>query len=247
MTVSSTAPCLRILAAGLLLAAAPAWGGEEGAYCPNAQSPRELDRGARPSPYELTSQSSIVGRVEPGSIVYLPRVGGETVTLYRCGQHYHRPIENLQGCPGEKATTGGEDEAAEAAEAAGPPPPGTWVEIHTVYAANQNAPAGCDPETLSCCTDPPFLVRAFNATVTPRGEPGPIVPPDGRPLAEWSGSTTGAEDEENECKPAALWSFRLGCGFTVSQAQLGQFRHADPARPVQRGTRLSRDLTLVSP
>jgi hypothetical protein len=33
----------------------------------------------------------------------------------------------------------------------------------------------------------------------------------------------------------------------VSEAQVRQFHHADPARPVQAGDRVSRDLTLVGP
>ena len=227
--------------AALLIAAAPAWGGAEGTYCPNAQSPRNVDRRDRPSPYQLTSRTSFVGVVGPASAEYLPRPGGPPQTLYRCGQHYHFPIETPQGCKGEAAAGG----HSAAGEAGAPPPPGSRVEIHTVYAANETAPPNCDPETLDCCTDPPFLVRAFSATVTARGEEGPIVTPVGRPLAEWSGSTTGAGDEK--CKPAAMWSFRLGCRFTVTEAQLKQFKHADPARPVQEGDRLSRDLTLVRP
>jgi hypothetical protein len=230
---------------GLLIAAAPGWAGGEDSYCPNAQSPRNVDPGARPSPYQLRGQTSIVGRVAADSIEYLPRVGGPPQTLYRCGQHYHFPIETPQGCGG-KAAAGGHSAAGEAGAAhADPPPPRSWVEIHTVYAANQVAPANCDPETLACCIDPPFLVRAFGAKVTAGGRPEPIVPPAGRPLAEWSGSTTGAGSEA--CKPAALWSFHLGCRFTVSEAQLKEFNHRDPARPEQTGDKLSRDLTLVGP
>lgn len=228
------------LGASLLIAAAPAWAGDGDSYCPNAQSPRNVDPDASPSPYQLTGQTSFVGVVGPASAEYLPRPGGPPQTLYRCGQHYHFPIETPQGCNGEAAG----DPSSVAAEGAAPPP-GSWAEIHTVYAANETAPPNCDPETLACCTDPPFLVRAFSATVTAGGEPGPIVPPAGRPLAEWSGSTTGAGSET--CKPAALWSFRLGCDFPVSEAQLKEFKHADPARPIQEGDRLSRDLTLVQP
>jgi hypothetical protein len=219
----------------LLLAAACVSVAPEGAYCPNAQSPRDLDPEARPSLYQLAAETSFVEGAGAESAVYLPRPGGEPRTLHRCGQHYHLPIENPQGCEGE---AGGQE---------APPPPGSRIEVHTVYAANRVPPPGCDPETLECCTEPPFLVRGFSATVTAGGEAGPIVVPAGRPLAEWSGSTTGAEAEPGECKPAALWSFRLGCGFTVSEAQVRQFHHADPARPVQSGDRVSRDLTLVGP
>jgi len=232
---------LTTCAAVVLLAAAAA-GADQAPACANGQSPRNVDRRADPSPYQLTGHTSFIGRTEPGSLVYLPRPGGEPQTLYRCGQHYHFPIETPQGCRGETP----EASTKAASTKAAPPPPGSRIEIHTVYAANRAAPPGCDPETLGCCTDPPFLVRAFSATVSERGE-GPIEPPAGRPLAEWSGSTTGPESAPGECKPPALWSLRLGCGFTVGTAQLEQFKHADPARPVQHGERLSRDLTLVRP
>ena len=236
------------LSAGLLIATAAACAGADDGYCPNAQSPRNVDPDAHPSPYQLTGPTSFVGLVADGSAVYLPRPGGPPQTLHRCGQHYHFPIENPEGCDGEMAA-GDQAAAAGAAGAAhpDPPPPGSRVEIHTVYAANETAPPGCDPETLGCCTDPPFLVLAFSATVKP-GDDGPaIVTPPGFPRAEWSGSTTGKEAKPGECKPAAMWSVRLGCDFTVTTAQLRQFKHADPARPVQEGDRLSRDLTLVKP
>lgn len=200
--------------------------------CPNPQSPRNIDRQASPSPYDRTLDRSIVTQKDPDSLVYQPvETDGPGQTLYRCGQHYHFPIENPQGCPGE---------ITEASEVK----PGEWVEIHTVYAAKVRREE-CDPESLGCCEEGPFVVRAFNAKVTAGGSKEPIPPPTGRPLAEWSGSTTGKESEPNECKPAAAWSFRLGCDFTVSEAQLSLFKGPHAARPVQTGSRVSRDLTLV--
>jgi hypothetical protein len=219
-----------------ILLAAPASVAEDARFCPNGQSPRDLTPQADPSPYELAGDDSFLTRADDETAVYAPRAGGPPVTLHRCGQHYHHPVENVQGCRGEAS---GDDDATE------PGAVGTRIEIHTVYAANREHPEGCDPETLDCCTDGPFLVRGFAAEVTERGGDGPISPPEGRPLAEWSGSTTGAEVEPDECKPAATWSFRLGCGFTVSKAQVDRFRHPDPARPLQQGDRLSRDLTKV--
>jgi hypothetical protein len=99
------------------------------------------------------------------------------------------------------------------------------------------------PESLDCCKGT-VLVRAFAARVTAGGSPTVIVPPSGRPLAEWSGSATG-DSPGGECKSAAQWSFHLGCNFTVSQVQLASFAHADPARPIPPPARLSDDLTLV--
>ncbi|MFL6234827.1 MAG: hypothetical protein ACJ76N_16960 [Thermoanaerobaculia bacterium] len=211
----------------------------EGPTCPNPQSPRNVDSRSRPSPYFLTSNNSIVRDATPESLVYLPRSGGPGQKLLRCGQHYHYPSENRQGCPRESASQKG----AVSGEPA-PVKPGDWIEVHTVYAAKVKS-GGCDPETLECCEEGPFLVRAFQAKVTRDGRGGAIVPPPGRPLAEWSGSTTGREKEPGECKPAALWSFRLGCDFRVSEKQVKEFHHHDPARPLQPADRVSRDLTLV--
>ena len=75
----------------------------------------------------------------------------------------------------------------------------------------------------------------------------PIEPPSGGPLAEWTGSTTGPNETPGQCKPEAQWSFRLGCGFTLSAGQLSGFDHAHAARGLQAGYRASQDLTLVNP
>ncbi|HET9210260.1 MAG TPA: hypothetical protein VFR03_07670 [Thermoanaerobaculia bacterium] len=222
-----------LAAFGVSLAAA------EGPTCPSPQSPRNVNPRSRPSPYFLTSNNSIVSDATPESLVYLPRSGGPGQKLLRCGQHYHYPIENPQGCPRDVVSS----KSAVSAEA-GPVKPGDWIEIHTVYAAKVRS-GNCDPETLDCCEEGPFLVWAFEAKVTKDGRGGPIVPPSGRPLAEWTGSTTGREDKPGECKPEALWSFRLGCDFRVSEAQVRAFHHHDPARPLQPADRVSRDLTLV--
>jgi len=222
-------------ALGLLLAAPPPSATPEGPTCSNPQSPRNVAPRPWPGPYNGKSPTSIVSRAALASLVYTPRAGGAPQTLRLCGQHYHVPIETPQGCSSTPAR----------ASRDGKPRPGDWVEIHTVYAARLN-PGPCNPETLDCCQEGPFVVRAFEARVTAGGGQGLIVPPPGRPLAEWTGSTTG-KSTPGECKPEAQWSFRLGCGFTVSQAQLAAFDHADPARPVQPPNRLSKDLTLVVP
>lgn len=226
---------LALVAAALAL---PAAAEKPAPTCANPQSPRVIDPKAIPSPYDARSRKSIVSHPTAESLVYTPRAGGRPQTLHRCGQHYHFPIENQQGCKGVPAPR--------LDGKTGKPGPGQWIEVHTVYAAKART-GGCDPETLDCCLEAPFVVRSFEAKVIPLGLIGPIVPPPGRPLAEWSGSTTGREDKPGECKPAAQWSFRLGCGFTVSVGQLSRFHHFDPARPLQTGDRISRDLTLVEP
>jgi hypothetical protein len=229
---------LVLLAVTLTVSGAPL--AAEGPTCSNPQSPRNVDPKSHPPPYFLSSNNSIVSDATPESLVYLPRSGGPAQKLLRCGQHYHFPIENHQGCQGETASHKGA-----ASTEAGPVKPGDWIEIHTVYAAKVKS-KDCDPETLDCCEEGPFLVRAFEAKVTQDGHGGAIVPPSGRPLAEWTGSTTGRENQPGECKPEALWSFRLGCDFRVSEEQLKEFHHYDPARPLQPADRLSRDLTLVT-
>jgi hypothetical protein len=147
--------------------------------------------------------------------------------------------ENTQGCPGEVRRS-------EKAGAVVKPEPGDRVEIHTVYASKVRA-GNCDPVTLECCEEGPFVVLAWSARVIPDRREIPIVPPTGRPLAEWSGSTTNEDQSPNECKPSAQWSFRLGCDFVVSEIQLAALKHPDPARPLQACNRLSRDLTHVVP
>lgn len=230
---------LRRLAVVFTLLAAAPLALASGPVCDHGQSPRNVDPGADPSPYQLAGEDSFLARADAETAVYLRRAGGPPQTLHRCGQHYHFPLENPQGCRGETPTTD-----YDAAAPDGAPPPGSWVEVHTVYAANEEHPPGCDPESLACCTEAPFLVRAFSATVTRQGDDRPIVPPTGLPLAEWTGSTTG-RSTPGECKPEAMWSFHLGCRFSVSTAQLERFAHPDPARPVQEGERVSRDLTLI--
>lgn len=217
----------------LLILAVSAQGSDNATTCSIPQSPRRIDRATRPSPFDGgVSHNSIVKVLTPESIEYAPRAGGPAQTLQRCGQHYHLPIETPQGC---------KDEVTPSPEAKA----GSRVEVHTVYAFKVRTD-GCDPETLGCCEAGPFLVRAFSARVTATGPDEPIVPPPGYPLAEWSGSTTNADKEPGECKPAAQWSFRLGCDFVVSEAQLRRFKHADPARAVQEAPRVSKDLTLVT-
>jgi hypothetical protein len=229
---------LKALGAVVVLSALAVPVAAQAPACSIPQSPRNISKGS-PSPYNGTYRTSIVELTkDPDVLVYKPRAGVTSHTLYRCGQHYHFPIETPQGCSGEIPPKG---------QAGAKPKPGQWVEVHTVYAANKEHPDICDPETLNCCTKPPFLVRAFSAKVTAGGLPGPIPPPTGRPLAEWSGSTTGADSVPPACKPAAEWSFRLSCDFTVSEGQLSLFRLVDPARPVQPANRLSRDLTQVLP
>jgi len=201
------------------------------------QSPRNLDRASQPPPLYGTSDKSIVGRVAPDTIEYIRRPGDSPQILRRCSQHYHYPIEDPQGCPGELPPT---------ATPGTLPPAGQWVEIHTAYAARV-AEVCVDPEGTDCCLEQPVVVRGFSAKVTEEGGDGPIVEPSGWPLFEWSGSTTGPDKVTNECKGPALWSFRLSCDLTVSVAQLRRFTRAEKARDLQTGDRLSRDLRLVKP
>jgi hypothetical protein len=93
------------------------------------------------------------------------------------------------------------------------------------------------------------VVVGYHAMVT--GDPtGPPVPEHfGPPAAEWSGSATNADEPPPpappECKVAAFWSFALGCDFKVSLSQLAGLNPPDGTRDLQRGNRLSRDLTHI--
>ncbi|HVT15298.1 MAG TPA: hypothetical protein VHQ90_03825 [Thermoanaerobaculia bacterium] len=225
----------------LLLAAMAARGARPLLVCSPAgsppQSPRNVDPG-QSSLYNGRSSTSIVSKIPSrDSIVYRSRPEGPELTLLRCDQHYHFPIETPQGCPADRAAGG------KPVPAARPTQPGDWIEVHTVYAAVVSR-KDCLDENLKCCLVGPFVVRGFSAKVTSGGNVPPIIPPIGRPLAEWSGSNTGPDQDPKICKPLAVqWSFQLGCGFEVPLKELPGKPHG--ARPVQSGDLVSKDLTLV--
>ena len=181
--------------------------------CGQCQSPRDVRQG------------------QPGSVSIVERVStdqkqvwirGRQAPLVFCGQHYHAPVENVQGCTGETTLI-----SAPPPDGSGrAPDPGQWIEVHTVYAPAVR-PDCQDWQSLDCCVgvsaQDPALVRGFSATVvagragrpapgrpTTPGQPILIPTPDRGPLAEWFGSNTGPDDKPGECKPVpALWSFRL--------------------------------------
>jgi hypothetical protein len=225
----------------LLVLGALATRGAAAPPCAVPQSPRDVNPNAKPSPYNGTSTSSVVVSVSPteDSLQFRPRNGGAVQTLVRCGQHYHVPVETVQGCAGEieVITPPGKT-----------PGPGQWIEVHTVYAPRVTKPCE-NPEGLGCCEGQPVLVRGFSAKVVHGVGNGPILTPAGRPLAEWSGSNTGPDAKPGDCKPvAAAWSFRLTCNAPgITEAQLDQSfpRGAQGARAVQGGPRVSKDLILV--
>jgi hypothetical protein len=162
-------------------------------------------------------------------------------TLHICDQHYHVPVENLQGCMDEKVGKPPDH---------GAPPVGQWIEFHTVYALVVDSAAGCaegPDRDLACCRTPPFVVRAFSAKVAaPQPSAPPVIQPDKGLLAEWIGSNTSPDKDPGGCKPLpAQWSFRFGCEFTVSQSSLEHGMHAHGAREVQPPKRGSPDLTIV--
>ena len=231
---------LRILASVLLGLAIRVYA-QQPASCDVPQSPRNVntdkDKGVE---YNFVSTNSLITEAkEPETI----RFRGQL--LFRCDQHYHVPVENTQGIPKEREGKPPEE---------GPPPAGQWIEVHTVYAAGVSDEDKCRDRLdhdLKCCVKPPFVVRGFSATVTSDGQPShkPIVPPQGTLFAEWSGSNTGPDkDEEKGCKPiAAQWSFLMGDKFTVTQGQLEVFHEAHGSRQVQSCNLISNDLTLVGP
>ena len=231
--------------------------------CSPCQSPRDIKpaRSTHPHP------QSIVERVSADQKQVWIR--GRQAPLVFCGQHYHAPVENVQGC-------GNEDALISAPPPAGSgraPDPRQWIEVHTVYAPGVKP--NCQAwQSLDCCdgvsAQDPALVRAFSARVeaSRRGTPAPgliLIPtPSQGPLVEWSGSNTGPDssDKPGECKPTpALWSFRLtNCAspFSVTQAALdesfGCHQQAGAksgkcgwqgARELQAGPRASNDLRYI--
>ncbi|HKD82537.1 MAG TPA: hypothetical protein VKH81_22800 [Candidatus Angelobacter sp.] len=209
------------------------------------QSPRNVlyqpPIGAPPAPgldYNYKSTAPVVTfGADPTTVNYQGRV------LHVCDQHYHVPVENVQGCTNEKQGVPPPHGT--------PPPVGQWIEVHTVYAAEvDNSPecAGAPDRNLACCKKPPFVVRGFSARVAqPSGSSAPPIPqPATGLLVEWSGSNTSPDDNTG-CKPLpAQWSFRLGCQFEVRQNLLDPHRfEAHGARPVQPPNRVSPDMTLV--
>lgn len=215
------------------------------------QSPRDvkykpLVEGAPPAPgldYNFWSTAPVVvtSQETPATIRY------QGQTLHVCDQHYHVPVENIQGCLHER-----DGEPPSAGKA---PRAGQWIEVHTVYAlevddSNPNCAKKPDND-LACCKKPPFVVRGFSAEVVaePSGSsssvPLIITPENTRPLVEWSGSNTGPDDSIG-CKPLPVqWSFNLGCQFKVPQSELAMFDKAHEARPVQPPNRVSPDMALV--
>lgn len=208
------------------------------------QSPRDVlyqpPAGSPPAPgldYNYQSTVPVVTFPEPTTVKY------QGQTLHVCDQHYHVPVENIQGCTDEKKGTPPPHGT--------PPPVGQWIEVHTVYALEVDSDPACanaPDRNLACCKKPPFVVRGFSAKVTPpSGSSAPPIPqPTTGLLVEWSGSNTSPDDSTG-CKPLpAQWSFRLGCQFELHQNQLDpHIFEAHGARPVQPPNRVSPDMTLV--
>ncbi len=239
-------PMKSALLGGVLLLASVAAGGAavQQTACPVPQSPRNMQ-----GPYDGASTQSIVTGISPtqDELHYRARQpGAPDLTLYRCGQHYHVPVEDVQGCRGEADVT-----SLPASAAPWVPSPDQWIEVHTAY-SSVKPPVPCpDPESLNCC-DGTVLVLGFSAKVSAMpGGSQPILTPPAHQYVEWSGSNTGTDKvRPTDCKPtAAAWSFRLGCNFTVGTNQLGANLPGGPqgARPLQAGARVSNDLTLVTP
>ncbi len=221
--------------------------------CEVPQSPRIVDPEAQPSPYLCTTRDTRVHLSPEQDYVELqvrPGAGCATRLVY-CGQHYHAPVENVQGCSGETNLLPRQGKT---------PPVGQWIEVHTLYAPAAKT-SGCDPEKLDCCVGHPILVLGFSGQVSDRKAPArkasrttpPLRNPTTGALAEWSGSNTGGDAVA--CKPiAASWSFRLAQRSNRQCVPLGisrtELEQAFPggvqsARGLQGGERVSKDLVLV--
>lgn len=213
--------------------------------CTNCQSPRTL----------ASMSNAAASIVRPGpqdATISYTSAGNAPVSLLRCSQHYHCRIENLQAaCSGQTPGPG-------PATCPSLPPVNSWVEVHTVYAPRLTDGCRGNYESTDCCGGDPKVVLAYQARVTGNTPTGPVPVYWGPPVlgpvpviwgstaAEWSGSTTGPDTVANECKPAALWSFALGCNFTLGQGQLALFRRPEPARGLQPQNRLNSDLRRIT-
>lgn len=239
--------CLLLVAMGMRGAAAPppaATPPVSEPPCEVPQTPRNVDPMATPSPYVCTVNGSLVSVSRSQDEVSLyARPEACAVKLVRCGQHYHAPVENVQGCPGETVLM---------PHAGKEPGVGQWIEVHTVYAPEVKAPGTCDPESLNCCVGHPVVVLGFSAKVAAGNQDGPILTPTVGKLAEFSGSNTGRDTTVGACKPiAAYWSFRLTqprCAAPgITQAQLDKHfpKGYQEARALQAGPRISKGMVLV--
>jgi hypothetical protein len=204
--------------------------------CTRPQSPRSLTdadwdyTSGDPAVYPLGDPKLIKYELRPGIIK----------TLYRCSQHYHCHIENVQTCNKESAAPAGGESACPAK-----PPVGSWIEVHTAY---HDAPAVIPtPEDLGSCDLKTVVVVGYHAKVTEDPVTSPIPVHFGPPAAEWTGSSTGPDKPPvPECKVAAYWHFALGCDFKLSQQELvKEFHHPEEARGLQPPDRLSKDLTHI--
>jgi hypothetical protein len=208
--------------------------------CAVPQSPRNVNRAA-PDPYCGRSNNSMVVSLSPSQDSGRFRLGpGPCVQpLVQCGQHYHAPVENVQGCPGETNLL---------PMVGNTPGPGQWIEVHSVYAPEAKT-SGCDREQLDCCVGHPIVVLGWSAKVVAGTANGPILQPTSGARAEWWGSNTGPDATAGACKPiAAAWSFRMTCSAPgITQAQLSSHfpTGVQGARALQGGPRVSKDLSLV--
>lgn len=239
--------CVLLVALGMRGAAAPppaATSSVTEPPCGVPQSPRNVNPGT--APFLCTVTSSLVSVSSSQDTLELRARPGVSCgqRLFRCGQHYHAPVENVQGCALETVRL----------TPSNPPPPGQWIEVHTLYAPDRKLySGGCDPEKLDCCVGHPVVVLGFSARVITGSTDRRILTPTTGPLAEWSGSDTGPDTTGGACKPvAAFWSFRMiqpGCvAPEITQAQLRRFfpRYGpQEARALQAGPRISKDLVHV--
>lgn len=210
----------------------------------NDQSPRnlnmELSRTGPPKQgfdYNFVSGAELVTPVDADHVKY------QRIVLELCDRHYHTPVENVQGCPGEKGHTSATAKKSGPVE---PPAVGDWVEVHNVYAAAVDHTGDCSvghDHNLACCAKPPFVVLGYVAEIEDQDKT-----PTGVNFAEWTGSATSEPATGCNTVPAR-WRFTLGCGTQLTLKTLETTVGGKPhsARPVQGPNLVSTDLTFVGP
>ena len=236
-----------LLAAAVLGPAAPAISQASQPQSPGPcvnQSPRQIvfDQSRQTPPeqgmdYNFTSTVPLMAMVPN-----VPEILYQQHTLKLCDQHYHYPVENIQGCSNAKKEA--RPVEASAKDPVPPPPLGQWIELHTVFAAEVSTTGECSSghdHDLQCCLKPPFVVLASQAKVAHEN----FDPPNPKDSAEWSGSRTGKDDSTGCRELPAFWHFDLTCAATITQRSLDSIGPPHFARAVQSPNRVSVDLTFV--
>lgn len=160
---------------------------------------------------------------------------GRTLTLTKCDEHYHDPIEHHGAC---LVPVKGEPlppvVARTAATTDGPPAAGTFIELHTAYSERVNMAA----MGLARCQGVAF-VRASQWILSDDENSDALA---FTTVSRYAGSTTGGGGER--CKPPAWWEVLEHC-HTMNRRDPRLAGHPHPARDTQTQLSPMRSLTFL--